>query len=77
MKLYHIVRKVHAQTISVNGFADKIPVERVKDWQADLVKYIVKTYPEIRKDIDTKKRISEETEKKLREVIPVFNSTWK
>ncbi len=61
---------------SVNGFSDKIPVERVKEWQAELVKYIVKTYPEIRKDIDTKKRISEETEKTLREVIPVFNSTW-
>jgi len=62
---------------SVNGFADKINVERIKDWQVGLKKYIENTYPEIRRDISSKKRISDETEKKLREVIPVYNTTWK
>ena len=61
---------------SVNGFADKINLERVKDWQDGLIKYLENTYPEIPKDIATRKRISEETDKKLREVIPVYNSTW-
>jgi F-type H+-transporting ATPase subunit alpha len=62
---------------SINGFADKINLERVKDWQVGLIKYIEQTYPELRKDISTKQRISEETENKLREVIPVYNATWK
>jgi F-type H+-transporting ATPase subunit alpha len=62
---------------SVNGFADKINLDRVKVWQEGLIKYMENTYPEVRKDIANKKRISEETEKKLREVIPVYNSTWK
>ena len=62
---------------SVNGFADKISVDRTKAWQQGLIRYIENTYPEIRKDIASKKRITEETEKKLREVIPVYNSTWK
>ncbi len=61
---------------SVNGFADKINLERVKDWQDGLIKYLENTYPEIPKDIATIKRISEDTDKKLREVIPVYNSTW-
>ncbi len=61
---------------SVNGFADKINLERVKDWQDGLIKYLENTYPEIPKDIATRKRISEDTDKKLREVIPVYNSTW-
>jgi len=62
---------------SVNGFADKINVNQVKEWQQGLIKYIEKTYPDIRKDIATKKLITPETDKKLREVIPVYNSTWK
>ncbi len=61
---------------SVNGFADKINLERVKEWQEGLIKYMHNTYPEIPKDIASKKRISDETENKLREVIPVYNSTW-
>ena len=69
--------QVIALFASVNGFADKINLDRVKEWQEGLIKYMENTYPEIRKDIATKKRISEDTEKKLREVIPVYNSTWK
>jgi F-type H+-transporting ATPase subunit alpha len=62
---------------SVNGFADKINVDQIQDWQNGLIKYIEQTYPDIRKDIASKKMISPENEKKLREVIPVYNSTWK
>ena len=62
---------------SVNGFADKINLSQVKEWQEGLIKYMENTYPEVRKDIANQKRISEETEKKLREVLPVYNSTWK
>jgi len=61
---------------SVNGFSDKINVERVNEWRVGLIKYLENTYPELRKDIANRRLISEETEKKLREVIPVFNSTW-
>ena len=61
---------------SVNGYADKISLERVNEWQASLIKYIDTTYPDIRNDITTTKRISEATEKKLREVIPLFSRSW-
>ena len=62
---------------SVNGFADRINVDRIKSWQQGLIRYIESTHPEIRKDIASKKRITEEIEKKLRKVIPVYNTTWK
>lgn len=61
---------------SVNGYADRINLERVNEWKAGLIKYIDNTHPEIGNDITDKKRISEETEKKLREVIPIYNKTW-
>jgi F-type H+-transporting ATPase subunit alpha len=61
---------------SVNGYADKINLERVNEWQSGLIKHIDTTHPEIRNDITAKERISEETEKKLREVISLYNKTW-
>ncbi|HSM24470.1 MAG TPA: F0F1 ATP synthase subunit alpha [Anaerolineaceae bacterium] len=61
---------------SIYGFADKINVDRVKEWQVGLLKFIEQTHPDLRKDIATKKQITEETDKKLREVIPVYNATW-
>jgi F-type H+-transporting ATPase subunit alpha len=62
---------------SVNGFSDKINLEQVNEWRVGLIKHIESTYPELRKDIATRKLISEETDKKLREIIPVYNTTWK
>ncbi len=35
----------------VNGYADKVPVERMKEWETGLFKHIDVSQPEIRKDI--------------------------
>lgn len=72
-----LVDEVISLFASINGFADKINVEKIKEWQEGLLKYIDNTYPDIRKDIVSKKRISEETEQKLREIIPIYNTPWK
>jgi len=61
----------------VNGFTDKIPVERLKEYQSGLLRYIETSNPDIGKDIQKEKRITKETESKLRDSIQVFNSTWK
>jgi len=61
----------------VNGFTDKIPVERLKEYQAGLLKYLAASNPDIGRDIEKEKRILKETETKLKEAILVFNSSWK
>ncbi len=61
----------------VNGFTDKIPVERMKEYQSGLLKYLAASNPEVGKEIEKEKRIVKETETKLREAIQVFNSSWK
>ncbi len=73
MPLEHQVMVVFAGT---NGFADAVPVERMKKWEADLVRYLSASYPEIGKDIADKKQISPETEKKLREALGAFQASW-
>jgi F-type H+-transporting ATPase subunit alpha len=61
----------------VNGYTDKIPVERMKEWETGLFKHVDVSQPEIRKDIQSTHRITKTTEEKLREAIHVYNSTWK
>ena len=61
----------------VNGYADKIPVERMKEWETGLFKHVDVSQPEIRKDIHHTQRITKTTEDMLREAIHVYNSTWK
>jgi len=58
------------------GFADKIPLERVKAWETALLRYMESSHPGIGKDIAAKKRITEENEASLREAITAFNATW-
>ncbi len=73
MSLENQVMVVFAGT---NGYADAVPVERMKKWEADLVRYLSTSHPEIGKDIAEKKQITAETEKKLREALEAFKSTW-
>lgn len=60
----------------VNGFADLVPVERIKAWEATLLRYMESSYPEIGRDIAEKKMITPETEKRLREALQAFSTTW-
>lgn len=60
----------------VNGFADQIPVEKITVWKQALLRYMETSNPEIGKEILTSKRITPETEEKLREALHTFNQTW-
>jgi F-type H+-transporting ATPase subunit alpha len=58
------------------GYADKIPLERMAVWERDLSRFMETSYPEIGKDIAEKKLISDETRASLRKAIEAFNSAW-
>jgi len=59
-----------------NGYADNVPLERMKKWEADLIRYLSTSHPEIGKDIAEKKQITAETEKNLRQALAEFQATW-
>ncbi|MCS7011261.1 MAG: hypothetical protein NZL98_07815 [Anaerolineales bacterium] len=59
-----------------NGYADHVPIERMKKWESDLLRYLATSHPEIGKDIAEKKQITPETEKRLREALEAFKATW-
>jgi F-type H+-transporting ATPase subunit alpha len=59
-----------------NGYADNVPIERMTKWEADLVKNLNSSHPEIGRDIAEKKQITPDNEKKLREALEAFKVAW-
>ncbi len=73
VSLEHQIAVIFAGT---NGFADEVPVENMRQWEMDLVKYLDTSYPEIGKDVVKTNRITPETEQKLRDALSTFKATW-
>jgi F-type H+-transporting ATPase subunit alpha len=73
MSLENEVIEIFAGT---NGYADKVPVERMRAWEIELLRYMETSHPEIGRSIAEEKRISPETEKALREALETFMATW-
>jgi F-type H+-transporting ATPase subunit alpha len=68
--------EVVALFAGTEGYADKVPVDRVGDWERALLRNIEATQSEILTDIAAKKEITSETETQLREAIEAFIQGW-
>ncbi|MCJ7512246.1 MAG: F0F1 ATP synthase subunit alpha [Anaerolineales bacterium] len=73
MSLEHQVLSLFAVT---NGYADAVPVTRIKTWQAAMLRHFDTTVPELGRDLVERRQITEETEAGLRSVLEAFNRTW-
>jgi F-type H+-transporting ATPase subunit alpha len=73
MSLANQVIVLYAAT---NGFADAIPVDKVKEWESGLLRFIDTGYPEIAKDISANNRITPETETTLKGAIEAYLTSW-
>ncbi|MBN1614394.1 MAG: F0F1 ATP synthase subunit alpha [Deltaproteobacteria bacterium] len=58
------------------GFLDKYELEKLKDYEPQLLNFVETKYPEIMTEIDDKKIISPELEKKMKEVLSEFDSVF-
>jgi F-type H+-transporting ATPase subunit alpha len=56
-----------------NGFADQIPLERMREWETALLRFMGAQYPAIGKSILDEKRITPENEKALRAAVEEFS----
>ncbi|HVN14535.1 MAG TPA: F0F1 ATP synthase subunit alpha [Anaerolineales bacterium] len=59
-----------------NGFADGVPVDKMAQWQVDLLHYMESSYPELGKDIAAKRTISDETKDNLLKALDGFRAGW-
>jgi F-type H+-transporting ATPase subunit alpha len=59
-----------------NGYADNVPLDRMGQWQADLVRYMATSHPEIGKDILSKKAITDDNRAALTKALDGFRAGW-
>jgi F-type H+-transporting ATPase subunit alpha len=60
-----------------NGFADQVAVDRMVTWQADLLRYMESSYPEIGREIGEKKLISDDIRDRLKLALQTFRDAWR
>ncbi len=60
-----------------NGFADLVPVDKMGQWETDMLKYMDSSHPEIGKEITEKKAITDDNRKRLLKALDTFRITWK
>jgi F-type H+-transporting ATPase subunit alpha len=58
------------------GFIDKYDVEKVRIYEQQLLSFVESKYPDIMKEIDDKKIISPDLEKKMKDVMTEFDSVF-
>ena len=56
----------------VNGFLDDVPVDKVRQFEEDLLHYITRHHPEVKKDITTKGKIDDAFGGQLKQIITTF-----
>jgi len=59
-----------------NGFADGVPLEKMAQWQAEMLRYMETSHPEIGRDITEKKSITDENREKLMKALDTFRIGW-
>ena len=59
----------------VNGLIDNIPVNKIREFEQDLLAYIKGKYPKIREEVVAKKKIDEEFGGQLKQIITEFKKS--
>jgi F-type H+-transporting ATPase subunit alpha len=59
-----------------NGYADQVPVASMGQWQADLLKFMEASHPEIGRDITEKKMITDSTRADIAKALDAFRHSW-
>jgi len=59
-----------------NGYADAVPLAKMAQWQADLIKFMESSYPEAGRDIEAKKIITDANRENLSKALDAFRQGW-
>jgi len=59
-----------------NGYVDAVPLDKVTQWQTDLIRYMETSFPEIGKDIVAKKTITDDNRAALIKALDGFRAGW-
>jgi F-type H+-transporting ATPase subunit alpha len=58
------------------GYSDNVSLDKMRQWETSLLRYMDTSHPEVGKSINDEKRITPETEEKLTQALEAFMTTW-
>jgi F-type H+-transporting ATPase subunit alpha len=73
---FSLMEEVILLFAGTQGYADRIPVDRVRTWENQMLRYMETSYPEIGKSITEKQMITPEMDAKLHEALKAFTASW-
>jgi F-type H+-transporting ATPase subunit alpha len=59
-----------------NGFADGVALDKMAQWQTELIRFMATSYPEVGKDIIAKKTITDDNRAALTKALEAFRAGW-
>ena len=60
----------------VRGFVDKYPLEKIKEYEKQLLGFLESKYADVMKEIDEKQELNPELDKKIKDVLTEFDSVF-
>ena len=60
-----------------NGFADHVPVDKMVAWQAELLRFMDASYPDIGREIAEKKIMTDDNRARLKQALQTFHDAWR
>jgi F-type H+-transporting ATPase subunit alpha len=73
MSLENQVIEIFAGT---RGYSDGVALDRMKAWEGALLRYTDPSHPDLGKSITDEKRITPETEERLKQALDAFTASW-
>ncbi|MEC4670670.1 MAG: F0F1 ATP synthase subunit alpha [Nitrospirota bacterium] len=70
-----VADQVLAIFTGVNGFLDDVPVKKIREFEQGLLGFIKEKHPAVREDVVAKKKIDDELNARLREIITEFKKS--
>jgi F-type H+-transporting ATPase subunit alpha len=59
-----------------SGYADQVPVDKMRQWETDLLRFMSSSHPEIGKEIIEQKALSDDLRSRMITAFETFSSTW-
>jgi F-type H+-transporting ATPase subunit alpha len=73
---YSLAHQVQVIFAGTRGYADRVPLDRMDQWEEDLIRYLDTQYPEIGQSIHETYRLTEQNEAHLQEALQAFMQGW-
>ncbi len=74
---YSLAEEVIVLFAGTNGYVNSVPVDKVDQWEKEMLRFMQTSHPEISEDIEQRREITSENIETLRQALRTFNQSWR